>query len=281
MYVFFFLAAALTSAAHSSPQDSWASVAKASGWDVVASQLDEVMTASKKPKKRDKHLTEWGLQELKMPVGFMAGAELVFAEASPATSCHWIDNLGVVCRFTAVHHATLDLTELVETHLYRAVCKTTYSHADVLGSYVFPASETSTGWQINHVERCWALGGHEIRIVPVADNSLDGVGKGDDFLPPELVELSWREAEEIIRAKVPIFRFCQQSLPEDHPARSGQLEVRYAIDDDGSISDATIERATFTDPTLTDCVLERFKRIHIRPPMGGWTGGTFTLSFGK
>ena len=242
MNVLFFLAAALTSAATANSEDSWSSVAKGSGWDVVASQLDEVVTGSKKPKKRDKRLAELGLQDLKMPVGFMAGAELVFAEANPATSCTWSDTLGIACRFTVVHQTPLDLNELVVTSLYRAVCKTAYSHADVLGSYVFPASESSTSWQINHVERCWALGGHEIRIVPVGDKSLDGVGKGDDFLPPELVELSWREAEEIIRAKVPIFRFCQHSLPEDHPARSGQLEVRYTIDEDGSISDATIER---------------------------------------
>ena len=76
--------------------------------------------------------------------------------------------MGLLCRFTVVHHTPLDLNELVETARFiEAVCKTAYSHADVLRIYVFPASESSTSWQINHVERCWALGDTKSVLYPL------------------------------------------------------------------------------------------------------------------
>lgn len=273
MNVLLILVCTLFSSAYANSPESWTDVAKSSGWDVVASQLSEEVSIAKNEKKRTKRLQELGLHALTMPVRFMTGAELVFSSATKATSCRWEDN--VVCTFTVKNTAP------IEPEQYRALCTTQYSTAAVLTSTFTGGTEQSTQWTIGNVEECWALNGHTISLAPVGDKSLDGIGQGDDFLPPELVALSWRETEEIIRAKVPIFRFCQQSLPEDHPSRSGQLEVRYTIAESGAIDHAEIERATFTDSTLTDCVLERFKRIHIRPPLGGWTGGTFTLSFGK
>ena len=248
-------------------------IASERGWDVVASHLEEVVNSAKNDKKRDKALEEQQFHKLSMPVTFFAGADLVFQQATPAGNCTWGDT--VTCTFQ-----TEAKTDLVPT-AYRALCRTHFSSSPVLKFKTKTLSNGQWQWHISNVEACWALDGQSIVIGPVTDDALDGVGAGDDFNPPELVELSWRETEEIIRNKSPIFRYCARDLPEDHPARSGRLEVKYHIGETGRIDKAEIERATFTDPELTGCVLERFKRIHIRPPMGGWTGGVYILTFAR
>ncbi len=119
----------------------------------------------------------------------------------------------------------------------------------------------------------------QVRVQPVSHDDLEGIGKGDDYLiPPELAALSEREADEIIEAHLTQFKYCYQRY-EDGPTGVGKLKVRYHIAGDGTVDEASIVQATFTDERVTQCLVERFERLRFPPPMDGWRGGTFPFTF--
>jgi hypothetical protein len=270
---YFLIPAMLPSLSAFAAETSFSDIASNSGFDVAASTLDELVREETRSKRLQKALESRALKDVQMPVTYFAGSNLVFSNASPVTQCTWNDSL--TCRFS------VQINAAVQPKSYTVLCKTAYTISDVLVSEMTTIGPGQAEWQINAVEKCWALNGQSLSIAPVPDGGLDGIGKGDDFNPPELVELSYREAEDILRTKLPIFRYCHQRLDSSHPAITGRVIVKYHIAENGSIDQATIHEATFEDEELHACIIERFLRIQLRPPMGGWTGGNFTLSFSR
>ena len=86
-----------------------------------------------------------------------------------------------------------------------------------------------------------------------------------------------RTAEETIRSHLPEFRYCHHRHATTSGA--GTLVVRYHIAEDGSVDSAEVDTQTVEDDAVVQCVLDRFRRLRFRPPMGGFEGGTFPFTF--
>jgi hypothetical protein len=205
-----------------------------------------------------------------MPSGASLGAELVLKDASPLRGCVWEGT--VACSIDAAHTGDAKADD------YRLVCKTAFGGSAPMDSVAAPAVGDRLAWRVTGVEKCWDLGGVSVSLVPQALADLEGVGKGDDLVPPELVELSQDEVESLIAKAQPAFQHCTRKFSDDGSVAKGAMKVRYTIGDDGLVSSATAEMTTFSDARVEQCVLEQFRKIRFRPPMGGYTGGVYNFT---
>lgn len=246
------------------------SIQKADGWGAVKAAVDQQAAAAGKPKKAAKALAAAGLGALEMPAAASLGAELVLKDPSPLRGCTWEGT--VACTLDAAH------TGDAKAEDYRLVCKTGFGGSAPMDSVAAAPVGERLSWRVTGVEKCWDLGGVAVSLVPQALADLEGVGKGDDLVPPELVELSQDEVEAIIAKSQPAFQHCTRKFSDDGSSAKGAMKVRYTIGDDGLVSSAKSEMTTFSDARVEQCVLEQFQKIKFRPPMGGYTGGVYSFT---
>ena len=266
--------AAVLSTAHASPETvTLPEISTERGNKEAYTRLQRAVAEAKNEKKLSKELERLELSRVTMPVAMIAGADLVFSTPQPLTNCVWSDTL--TCTFSVTVQSEIEATA------YRPLCRTAFGLAAVIHGTPTQASENTVRWSVTGVEECWDMDGEGIVVGPVGAQDLVGIGKGTEFLPPELVEMSWREAEEIIQSKERLFRSCTQGASEPPQTKSGRLEIKYSIAENGSIASAEVLTATFEEQSLRDCLVKQFKRIQFRPPMGGFTNGTYTISFSQ
>jgi hypothetical protein len=243
----------------------------AEGWAAAAASIRAIAEEAGSPKKAAKALDAAGLAELSLPSALRAGAELSLHDAGPLGRCTWDGT--ATCRLDAAGSG-------VTAADFRVQCRTSHGGTSPLTATPDPAAPAGrVGWLVTGVEACWDLDATGVDLVPVALGDLDGMGKGDDLIPPEIVELSQDQVQATIAEHQGAFQYCTRKFSADHVAQKGKLVVRYHIADDGHIDTATVESGTFTDPQIEACILEQFQRLKFPPTNGGFAGGTFPLTF--
>lgn len=240
------------------------------GFDAALAETERIAGANPSPKKLEKALGEAGFQELTMPTTLMVGANFVLGETSPLHACTWGESID--CRLDAA------LKGPGKPEDFRLVCKSSFGGA--LPMEATPASSESgrIAWAVHHVERCWKLGGVSVAVMPNVHSELEGIGAGDDMIPPELAMLSQVEAEQIVSDRTNQFRYCVKKNSAPGSAAKGVMKVRYAIAPDGSVGEAAVAESTFEDANIQGCILDVFRRIRFPPPAGGFSGGTFPIT---
>ena len=226
------------------------------------------LVAETSPKKIGDVLSKSGLGRVEMRVALKRGADLSLQDPTPVGACAWQAGT-LTCGFQARASAPGD---------YRVSCMTTY------GAWApVEASVTDTGgmlqFAVRGLETCWKLDAVGVMVEPMASTALEGVGQGTEFIPPELVELDKREVDEMLHANAGNIQICVRRASEEGKHVAGNFVIGYHIGADGAIDKAWVDAATTHDEAIEACMLERFRRIRIRPPMGGFEGGTFTFTF--
>jgi hypothetical protein len=239
-----------------------------SSWAAVA---DRARTLAADPKKGKKLLAKAGFASVGMPAEARRGAELSLSAIGRLEGCTWTDH--ATCVLTAQASPGAKAAE------YAVQCKMAYG-----ASFPMTATGTETAdgkltWTVDEVDACWDIDAKAVLIVPNARGDLEGVGKGDDMIPPELVELSQKQVEDELRGHMSAFQYCTRKFSEDRQPVAGKMQVRYHIADDGSVDRADVESATFSDERIQGCITGAFRKLRFPKPMGGFTGGTFPLTF--
>jgi hypothetical protein len=229
----------------------------------------EALIAETPEKKWADTFKKTGLADIQMPVSLTRGAELSLANPSPLRACAWRDG-AVVCEFEGTVASPTE---------YQVSCRTNYgASAPVESSQTTPENGV-VRFSVRGVEACWKLDATGVSVEPRALTDLEGVGLGTEFIPPELVQLTKQETEEILHKNAPNVQVCIRRASEQGIRVSGTTVIGYHIAEDGSLDKVWVESATTRNETIESCMLERFQRIRIRPPMGGFEGGTFTFTF--
>jgi hypothetical protein len=239
------------------------------GFAAMDEALKAMVAAANSPKKLKKALDTSQLAEVSMPVRLAMGAQLTLSDPSALGGCSW-DGEKATCRLDA---ATSGLASAAD---FEIGCK--FGGALTLTSTAADAPAGRIGWTVTDIEACWAVDGSAIIIRPHALGDLEGVGQGDEFIPPELVQLSQTEVEQTLKEHEAGFAYCTRKFAENGERARGKMILRYTIADDGKVG-ATMESGTFTDPRVEQCIIERFDRITFPPPQGGFTGGTWPVTF--
>jgi hypothetical protein len=241
-------------------------------WEALAEAVDRGVTVDPSEKKQKKELNKLGLGDVSMSLGPMMGTELVLGELSPVSGCQWVDG-EVACGVSVRAIAAVD------AGAYRVVCRAPFGGIVPLDGEMGVGRGDEVLFEVRGVERCWAMNSGELAVAPVGSDALQGVGVGTDLIPPELAALSWDQVESSIASQEQLFRACQVRLGPGE-GRSGLMEVRYHIGEDGAVDLAEVATGTVSDAALIDCVLDRFLHLRFPPPMGGFEGGTYKLLFG-
>ena len=249
-------------------EGTFAQIAADQGFGAVYEEIEQISAVAKNEKKRDKDLAARGLAEVVMPVSPFLGAELTLQHPSPLTQCSFDGH--VSCAFSATAPQTASADN------FAVSCKTQYGGSLPLESTGQRDGERLT-WTVTEVEACWKLGGVGVVVRPVAIGGLDGVGQGDEFHAPELVQLSQDQVESTIESNLTAFRYCFKKHAS--PTSSGKLLVEYTIAEDGSVASSGFKLNTLQDAAVETCVLERFNRLQFPKPMGGFSGGTWPFTF--
>ncbi len=246
-------------------------LAEEEGFSAVLEEVNALAAVAKSPKKLGKELAARGFAELRMDVSLVAGAELSLSEPSALTGCTY--DGGIACTWAAKAPASASADG------YQAACRTRYGAGMNLDMAASPAADGQLGWTVSGLQACWDLGGVGIRVSPRANTELEGVGMGDDFHAPELVQLSQDEVEGIIQSHDNAFRYCFRQ----HAAAgsSGKLVIEYKIGEDGSVSSTKFKSNTLQDSAVEACIVERFGRMKFPKPMGGFEGGEWPVTFLK
>ena len=245
-------------------------IAASSGFENALAHAAQIAQESPAPKKLEKLLREAGFQELTMPTTLMIGASFVLGETSPIHACTW--GASIDCRLDAI------LKGPGQPDDFRLVCKSTFGGALPLDASPADSDLGRIAWTVHHMERCWKLGGVSVAIMPKVRSDLEGIGVGDDFIPPELAMLSQSEAEQIVADRNNQFRYCVKKNSAPGSAAKGLMKVSYKIAPDGSVGEAAIAESTFEDANIQGCILEVVRRTRFPPPAGGFSGGTFPIT---
>ena len=156
---------------------------------------------------------------------------------------------------------------------YLPVCKGRLGGTVPLVSEAVPAADGRLAWHLVDVSACWKLDAVAVKLMPKPMSGLDGIGAGDDFVPPELSQLTQAEVFAEVKTHDADFGWCARK----YPAR-GTLIVRFHVADDGTIGTAETASVTFSVPDAEACVLQRFRRLRFTPPMGGYQDGEYPIS---
>ena len=252
-----------------SPPDL-AAVADRDGLPAVVEALDRIRASSKNAKKVQAALAASGLDRIAIPVNPILGAELTVSSFTPLTGC--ADTGGTLtCRFGGTAAGRIEAGE------YTATCHSMYGGTQALDIALLAADDSRAAWEATGVERCFAMGVAKITVQPRADDALEGVGQGTEFIPPELTGLTWQQVEKTILETVPTFRICTQR--EGSTQQTGQMIIAFEIGEDGTLARVEAASSQIQDPEVEACILERFGRITFPPPMDGFTSGTFPFTF--
>lgn len=246
-------------------------LAREQGYEAVHAEVSAIVAAAPSAKKRDKELAARRFAALTMPVFPVFGAELTLTAVSDLGDCAWDGR--ATCRFTAGAPAGARADD------FAVACRTMRGSTVSLDATATRDGDDRLVFAVSGVEACWEIGGSGIKVFPRPQDDLEGVGQGTDLIPPELSQLSWQEAERIIKDREAEFAYCTRKFAEDGERARGAMKVAYRIAADGTVASATVESATFSDGRVQTCILERFGRLRFPPPMGGFEGGTFPFTF--
>ena len=229
----------------------------------VAEALVEV-AAERSKGKRKKALAGLRLEEVETPVSLRAGAELSLTAPDPVMDCRFLDS--VVCPLV------LEAQSAEPVGGIEVSCRTSSG-----ASLALEARDTGhLSWELSGMEACWGLGRVTVVVTPRASAELEGIGEGTDTIPPERVALTWEQVEGILVKRLKGFQHCAVRLD---PRPRGKIELDFHIHHDGSVDKVEVLKSSVESPVLEACVAERFRRIHFPRPLGGFTGGTWPLTF--
>jgi TonB family protein len=228
-------------------------------------------TASEKPKKLAEALAAAGLGRLSMPVTAALGADLVITRAGPLGGCTPAGT-GVTCEIPLATAAAVREGE------YALTCTSRLGASLLVASTLRPgATADHAVLAVTDVLPCWKLGGDALRLAPVAGAELEGVGQGNDLVPPELVGLSKRQVEATIQEHAGAFRHCL--VAEGRPGLTGKVVVAFHIAADGRMDEVSVESSTLGDAAVEGCVVARFRALTFPRPNDGYDRGTWPVTF--
>ncbi len=235
------------------------------GPEAAATELARIVSDTP-PKKLDKALAPFALDAFELDVAAVLGAELIWHEVSPVTHCRWQN--GLTCTLALPGDASLDPSA------YELRCASPYG---ATAPMTVEAEATPDGprWTLTRVERCLMFG-ESVQIAPKASDALEGVGAGTEYIPPELTGLTWDQVREELTEALPTFQACTRRR---ELVITGRIEVAFHIGPDGRFDRLEPVTDTLGDPAVTACILERFSRVRLPPPMDGFTEGRWPLQF--
>ncbi|MCB9792669.1 MAG: AgmX/PglI C-terminal domain-containing protein [Alphaproteobacteria bacterium] len=73
----------------------------------------------------------------------------------------------------------------------------------------------------------------------------------------------------VVKRSAAQLRYCYQRELSKKPGLGGDLSVRFVIQADGSVLEASVASSTLDHPTLERCVLGRFERLQFPDPRNG------------
>jgi hypothetical protein len=240
-----------------------------SSWHAVADRARAI--ADSDPKKGQKLLAKAGFAELSMPVEARRGAELSLPSIQPLSRCVWSGHA------TCVVTAQAAPGTRPEDYVFQ--CKLAFGAAFSMAAVGVASPDGALSWTLSEVDACWEADAQAVQVVPASRDDLEGVGKGDEYTAPELVELSQTQVEGELRSHMSTYQYCTRKFSKDRSPVAGKMVVTYHIADDGSVDRADVTTATFADDRIQGCIVDVFKRLRFPKPMGGFTGGTFQLTF--
>ncbi|MCO4748293.1 MAG: energy transducer TonB [Proteobacteria bacterium] len=243
-----------------------ADLAASDGFPAVAEAIDAMAAEAKNDKKLAKTLAKAGLSELTVPTKPAGGADLSVTVDSPLSACTWAD--GMRCSIAATGPSGASAED------YRLECATQRGGRLDLPVAEGGASDGVLTWTVTGVKACLALGDVSVRLLPVTHTELDVVSIGSFDSPPELAALKWSQVEEILKGQLDVFQYC---ATRKDASLSGQVEIGFTLGPKGAVETAVIETTTLDDAEVEGCIVERFKRVHFPPPMGGISKGTYPI----
>jgi hypothetical protein len=238
-------------------------IAAESGYHAVDDRV-WALIADTPSKKIDAVLTDAGLGRLELPVFLVFGADLSLSDPSPLRACAPKDGK-IACTF--------DAKGVGKPGDYVPVCKGQLGGTVPLATEPATVADGRLGWRVLDVSNCWKLDAVAVKLMPKPMEGLDGIGTGDDFIPPELSQLTQAEVFAEIKAHDADFGWCARK----YPAR-GTMIIKFHVADDGSVGSAEPVSTTFAEVDAAECVLQRFRRLRFTPPMGGYQDGEYPIS---
>lgn len=229
------------------------------------------LLSSTKAKKLPEALAAAGLSRVELPVTAGLGADLVVRSAGPLRGCE-VAGDAVSCAIP------LQTTAPVREGEYQLTCRSRLGASVPLPSRLQPgATGGEAALAVPDVRPCWRIDGASLELTPVSGSELEGVGAGNDLVPPELVGLTKRQVEETIGQHQTEFRYCLVS--KGRPGLTGKVIVDYRIGADGAMAEVTVASSTLGDPAVEGCLLERFRAIAFPRPNDGYDRGTWPVTF--
>ena len=245
-------------------------IAGSDGLPAAGEALQQLVAEAKNEKKLLKALDSARLGDVALPAKAGFGADLVLSEVSPMTRCTWTGSLTCI--------VSARTTSKVEPGEFDAFCKSKYGATAEIQTHLSSSSDSGATWTIEGAEKCWALNGATVQILPTAHDDLEGVGMGDDeFIAPELTGLTKDQVDATIAKQTNAFKAC--AIREDGPSAAGKLVVAFHIAQDGTLDRVDAKSSTLTDDEAETCILNRFRRIQFVPPNDGYTEGTYEFRF--
>ena len=248
-----------------------AAIAEREGLPAAHQALEQIVSTAKNDKKLQKALEDTRIDAVEVPAKAGFGADFVLMSVQPMTACHWEN--GLVCELSA------DTASRVEEGEFEVRCRSKYRATAEIEAELLTATDSKATWQIRQADKCWAMNGAQLILLPMAHDDLEGIGTGDDdLIPPELAGLTWGQVESMLMDQMPVFKACVKTDGEGSTA-VGKLVVGFHIAEDGSIDRAEAELSGLSNPDAEACILERFKRVKFPPPNDGFTEGSFPFTF--
>lgn len=239
---------------------------RADGLGAVAPALRELDAAIPPGKKHDKALAATGLDQLTMPTKAMLGAELSLRDPTPLGGCTWDGSL----------HCGVSATGAGDPAGFDVKCRIGAGVYLPLASRPAPSAPGTLAWVVDGVEGCWKLPAEGIVLVPRAEAGLEGVGQGDEFIPPEIIGLSQDQVEATLKGRASTFAACTR---RNGKPVAGKMVVDYRIAEDGAMAEAKVASSTFGDAAIEKCVTDAFLRLRFPKVNGGYDHGSFPLTF--
>ena len=262
----------LSQETYAGSKNSFPDMAKRDGFEAVHTALDDLRKQNKSDAKFQEAVSARDLQGLRMPVRAILGSELVIRDPGSLRNCKIKDK--IYCSISVNDFVATNTTE------HHFSCKSRFGTTVPLETAAARDRDGVMVWAVSGLEKCWELGGTEILIQPISSMDLEGIGQGDEFIPPELVQLDYHQVQDIINNQMGSFRYCIQNAKESTGEGAGTLEIAFKIAEDGTVESAAPVQELYGDPELVTCLVDRFKRIKFPPPRGGYSEGRypFTLS---
>ena len=244
---------------------------KTDGYAAVAPALQAFDAAWAPGKKRDQALAASGLGEVTLRTVLGVGANLALSDPSPLGGCTWDGSLH--CGLSVAAPAGVTAAD------FEVKCRLGQGPGVPMQAEAVPGAPGRLAWRVHGVETCWKLSVDAVVIAARAREDLEGMGQGDDLIPPEIVGLSQDQVEATLKERVPALAVCTRKFSADKRAVAGKMVVAYRIGPNGAMAEAKLESSTFADPQIERCVLDGFLRLRFPPVNDGFDHGTFPITF--